>query len=411
MEKEEIHILEREIVTKYKLSYRGSLIFPFFRDIYLPNGGATRPSVQFSGKIMVAQILNFFRLVRLYKKVEDIFMVSTRLFKGQEIYFTRVLDILKGQNFSTMTYTEDWTHSSRDVLVLNPLKLLFYSMSKLAGLFFKLTLNDELAIRLKSKRVEYILWYYWWKMVVGKVKPKRVSFLTHYFWTPLIQVCHEMGVESIELQHGVIGRSVVTYSYDHINSDKIILPHKLLLLGSPWKDNINMKSVSQVITGDYRLKSDLKIPSNTLMRKYDYYLISQPTIHSMLFSILSFFHNFDWCVCLHPVDKSNLSFLKSLDEMRIDYVQDWSGIIHEDAEVIGSSSMLLLELTGKVKTITQIIDLEAKFSALGSVDYFNKLIQTENGWEFVARDNQESVEYFEELNYEELSEIYCRKAT
>ena len=411
MEKEEIYILEREIVTKYKLSYRGSLIFPFFRDIYLPNGGATRPSVQFSGRIIVAQILNFFRLVRLYKKVEDIFLVSTRLFKGQEIYFTRLLDILKGQDFSTMTYTEDWTHNSRDVLVLNPLKLLFFSMSKLAELFFKLTLNDELAIRLKSKRVEYILWYYWWKMVVGKVKPKRVSFLTHYFWTPLIQVCHEMGVESIELQHGVIGPNVVTYCYDHINPDRIILPHKLLLLGSPWKDNIKMKSVSQVITGDYRLKFDLQKSSNSTLRKYDYYFISQPTIHSTLFSVVSFFSDFDWCICLHPVDKSNLSFLKCLDEMRIDYVQDWSSIVHDDADVIGSSSMLLLELSGKVKTVTQIIDIEAKYSALGSVDHFNKLIQTEDGWEFVSTDNQDLIEYFEELNYEELSKIYRSTTT
>lgn len=411
MEKEEIQILECEIVRKYNLSYRGSLIFPFFRDIYLPNGGATRPSVQFSGRILIAQIVNVFRLFRLYKKVEDIFLVSTRLFKGKEIFFTRLIDIQNGQDFSTMTYTEDWTYSSKDVLVLNPLKLLFFSISKLAGLFFKVSLKDELAIRLRSKRVEYILWYYWWKMVVGKVKPKRVSFLTHYFWTPLIQVCHEMGVESIELQHGVIGQGAVTYSYDHINSDRIILPHKLLLLGSPWRDNINMKSVSQVITGDYRLKFDLQSSSNSLMRKYDYYLISQPTIHSMLLSIVSFFNNFDWCVCLHPVDKSNLKFLKCLDEMRIDYVQDWSSVVHEDAQVIGSSSMLLLELSGKVKTVTQIIDMEAKYSALGSVNHFNKLIQTENGWEFVARDNQEFVEYFEELNYEELCDIYRCKTT
>jgi len=411
MEKEEIQILECEIVRNYKLSYRGSLIVPFFRDIYLPEGGATRPSVRLSRRIILAQILNFIRLFRSYREVEDIFFVSTRLYKGNEIYFTRLLEMQKGVDFSRMTYTEDWTHSNGDVLVLNPLKLLFFSISKVAGLFFKLTLNDELAIRLRSKGVEYVLWYYWWKMVVRKVKPRRVSFLTHYFWTPLIQVCHEMGVESIELQHGVIGRSVVTYSYNHINSDRIVLPHKLLLLGAPWKNNINMKNVSQVITGDYRLKFDLQLPTSSSIRKYDYYLISQPTIHSLLVSIVSFFHNFDWCVCLHPVDSNNLSFLERLDEMRIDYVQDWSSIVHEDAKVVGSSSMLLLELSGKVKTVTQIIDLDAKYSALGSIEYFNKLIQTENGWEFVAADNQECVEYFEELNYEELYKIYRRKNT
>jgi hypothetical protein len=371
----------------------------------LPGGFATRPTIRLSRRMIWSQTVNFCRLFRSHKRVLDVFFVSTRLFEGKEIYFTRLLEMLEESNVSKMTYTEDWSYTSRDTLVLNPLKAIFSSLSRIVGFFLKLRSNNPLQNRLQSKKIEYILWYHWWNYVVGKIRPKRVSFLTHYFWTPLIQVCREQGVETIELQHGVIGEGIV-YRYNHISSNSLILPHKLLLLGSPWKNNIEMRNVSQIITGDFRYKLISQLADNVAQKQYDYYFITQPTIHTLMVSILRFFKNLNWCVCLHPVDKSNLPLLEFLDKMKIDYVIDWSNVLHKDAKVLGSSSMLLLELAGKVKTVTQIIDKEAKYRTLGEIDGFNKLFETDFGWEFVEVNTHKSVEYFEELNYEELYKIY-----
>ena len=204
----------------------------------------------------------------------------------------------------------------------------------------------------------------------------------------------------------MIGQGAITYCYDHITSNSLILPHKLLLLGTAWKKNVKMSNVSQIITGDYRHKLASELPESSSSLDFDYYIISQPTIHVQIVSIIEYFKDLKWCVCLHPIDRSNLQFIELLDSMRVNYAYGWKDVLHSQAEIVGSSSMLLLELLGKVKSVTQIIDTKAKYIGLGIVSGFDQLIEKENSWEFVKTNTSESVTYFEELSYEELRKVY-----
>jgi hypothetical protein len=87
----------------------------------------------------------------------------------------------------------------------------------------------------------FFAYYFVWKLFFKLLKPKKVMFLVWYGKEPIIAACKELGIEAIELQHGIMYPSHPWYNIidgkKHDGSD-FLLPDKCLVYGQYWKDNL-----------------------------------------------------------------------------------------------------------------------------------------------------------------------------
>lgn len=85
------------------------------------------------------------------------------------------------------------------------------------------------------------IWYVYKKKYLKKfiknINPKVIIEVCSYSTNNLIinEIAHELGIYTVELQHGVIGREHIGYNY-LVNRRYELLPDKLLVFSKYWKD-------------------------------------------------------------------------------------------------------------------------------------------------------------------------------
>ena len=89
-------------------------------------------------------------------------------------------------------------------------------------------------------------------------KVKKLFFIRHYHNEGIIAAAKDCGIETIELQHGLINKHDLYYVYDSALKDCIknaFFPDKILLFGKYWEDVLSKGSEWQphqlVIAGEY----------------------------------------------------------------------------------------------------------------------------------------------------------------
>lgn len=120
----------------------------------------------------------------------------------------------------------------------------------------------------------------YYKKYLNKKKSKKIYLVCSYGKEGLIAAAQELGIEVIEIQHGVMNKYHLGYHFPH-NSEIPYFPDKLLMFGEYWYKNINIPLKQEKIefVGYPYLEKQLDKYRNKLQEKENQVLfISQGTI-------------------------------------------------------------------------------------------------------------------------------------
>lgn len=230
-------------------------------------------------------------------------------------------------NFSLelMTILEDKPNNF--VYPKGTLKINIESLSQSAGLFsFLLSYWCVWKYGVKDRDiVEFIVRFRLWILLLKMLKPKRVAVFVWYGKEPLIAACKQLGIEVLDLQHGIIYEEHPIYNIldgkNVIGSD-FLLPDKCLVYGEYWRQHL-LKSGWD--TGKVRVVGYFLdvIPAFDKADDVPYLLYtSQPhTNQAILRHVRSIEHEIKcrgWkiLIAVHPSEKSS-----AYDEVLSEYVK------------------------------------------------------------------------------------------
>jgi len=80
---------------------------------------------------------------------------------------------------------------------------------------------------------EFLLWHYTFYIIFSLTKPKKVFFASNTFFIPIIAACDKLGIETIEVQHGLITKYSPEYNFSNLSREGFFA-QTLLLMGPSW---------------------------------------------------------------------------------------------------------------------------------------------------------------------------------
>jgi hypothetical protein len=100
---------------------------------------------------------------------------------------------------------------------------------------FEATINFR---DLFSKRLRnFYLKYRCYKVLLNRLQPKKIYVVVAYFgWGELTKAAKDLGIEVVEIQHGVYSRYHLGYSYPGRTKALDFFPDKMLTWGSYWSE-------------------------------------------------------------------------------------------------------------------------------------------------------------------------------
>ncbi len=223
--------------------------------------------------------------------------------------------------------------------------------------------------------------YHYYIKVLTKHKPKKIYMVVADFRHALISAADDLGIETIEIQHGQISPFSLGFIYPH-HSIIPYFPKKLILWGKFWYDNSQMPVDEKNISygGFPFLDEAIKEYANVMRDESRVLFISQGTTGKLLVNIaLEFaFQNKEYKVIyrLHPSEAAQWKILYpklyscSMENNNIIVETGVSNPLYksfaESKFVVGVNSTALIEsLTLNCKLI--LVDLPG-------VEYFQKLV-------------------------------------
>ena len=144
---------------------------------------------------------------------------------------------------------------------------------------------------------------------------KKLYFIRHYHNEGIIASAEDCGIETIEIQHGLINKHDLYYVYDEVFKDDLknaFFPSKILLFGQYWKEVLSKgcewKESQLIIAGEYMTSKPREIKP---IEKENVILIaSQKTLHDLFIpkieqiaKSLSKHPNWRIILKLHPLEK------------------------------------------------------------------------------------------------------------
>lgn len=145
----------------------------------------------------------------------------------------------------------------------------------------KYIINELLNMKFKYKIV-----YKLYLNLLKKIQPKFLFEIVHYKFETMVlnEVCKELNIEVIEIQHGIIGKEHIAYNF--LRSEINHFPDKLLCFGDYWTENerIPLKKENIIAMGFPYLENEKeRIEDNIYYTDKKYVLfLSQGTIGEKL---------------------------------------------------------------------------------------------------------------------------------
>ena len=161
----------------------------------------------------------------------------------------------------------------------------------------------------------FLVSYIRYLSIFQKGKIKKLFFIRHYHNEGIIAAASDCGIETIELQHGLINKHDLYYVYDKAfkkNLENAFFPNRILLFGQYWKDVLakgaEWSPEQLVIAGDYMSSKETnqqeKAKENVIL------IASQKTLHGLFIPRIkelaaSIQNHPDWRIILklHPFEK------------------------------------------------------------------------------------------------------------
>jgi len=218
-----------------------------------------------------------------------------------------------------------------------------------------------------------------YQKLIKKINPKAVIIICNYGKEDFVEVCKLNNVPVIELQHGVITKYHVGYSYEKDSAKKNNFPDFLFTFGKYWGESVNYPIPKEKIV--HVGFPELEIRSKRyqeVKKKKQILFISQKTIGTKLskFAVeLSQTKNLDYKIIykLHPFEviswKENFPWLAQSDIEVVDHQGRNLYQLFAESEVqVGVYSTAIFEgLSYHLKTF--LVDTTG-------IDYMENLIRT-----------------------------------
>lgn len=118
------------------------------------------------------------------------------------------------------------------------------------------------------------IYYKIYEKVFKKVQPSRVYVTTAYYYAPIIKAARSQGIEVTELQHGIITRYHLGYSFPLHKKPLHYFPDKLVVWSESWKNIIKYPIASQhVVVDRFRYLDDKKKDFSGSEKEKDTFLV------------------------------------------------------------------------------------------------------------------------------------------
>ena len=154
-------------------------------------------------------------------------------------------------------------------------------------------------------RRSHLLYY---QHILQKIKPEIAIVICSYGKETFIEACKNSGITVVELQHGIISRNELSYSYPGPSRTKRTFPDYLLVFGDYWKESVEFPiSKQQVISVGYPFLEIEVQRHDAALKKDQLLFISQGTVGKELsrFAVeLSNARKLPWGIVykLHPAE-------------------------------------------------------------------------------------------------------------
>lgn len=169
-----------------------------------------------------------------------------------------------------------------------------------------------------------------WYGLLKSAKPKRIFFICHYHNEGLIAACKHLGIQTTELQHGLISTRDIYYVYPSrfkAAYGRAMFPDELWVFGRYWKDlfkgSAEETSGRITVVGDYRFE---RLQPEEGKREQAFVLCAQKNLHEPYIeyirrikkSVLPLHSNWKMIVKMHPLERrQDLYFAEANSQVEV----------------------------------------------------------------------------------------------
>lgn len=218
----------------------------------------------------------------------------------------------------------------------------------------------------------------YYQKLISKIKPKAAIIVCSYGKEDFIEICKLNKIPVIELQHGVMTRYHVGYSYEKNSAKKSSFPDYLFTFGKYWEEAVSYPiSKEKIVNVGFPELEIRKQQYQFVKKKKQILFISQKTIGLKLskFAVeLSQVRNFDYRIIykLHPFEVFS-------------WKEDYPWLMQSNIEVVDHQGVNLYQLFAESEVLVGVYStaiyeglsfhMRTFLVDLTGIDYLEHLIQ------------------------------------
>jgi len=288
-----------------------------------------------------------------YKRKKYIILEHPRSQRGIDIYTSNIVDII-GDKSLRLSFTQEFKNLRKNTIYLDTYKIFSKIVAKICFRFlddskfekykqFLEEFQSDISLYGGFKRyfIEFIVMYHFYKMILKFHRPKIVFLVVGYENVALLVACKELGIPSVEIQHGLVYKYHLGYGYPFDTQEYLeILPDEIATFSKYWARSLFLPTQVNIIPlgNNYMTIAN----NNSIKQKYSILFVSQGVIGGQLAKFLELnlerLQQYKVYFKLHPseftlledkykvlVDKQNQykNFKIICDEMNIDTLQEF----------------------------------------------------------------------------------------
>ena len=198
----------------------------------------------------------------------------------------------------------------------------------------KLSLLNLIETKVKLFKIYYDIYF----KIFKKVNPSEIYVVVSYYLAPIIKAAKDNAIEVKELQHGVITKYHLGYSYPSLKKSLHYFPDKLLIWGRNWKKNIVYPiDEKNIVLDKFRYLEEIRNQFKNVTKEKDTYLIISQTaisekIAKKVMENKSFFKGKTIYYKLHPAEYDIWQNNKYLNElvrlMNVEIITNQKNLYH-----------------------------------------------------------------------------------
>ena len=218
----------------------------------------------------------------------------------------------------------------------------------------------------------------YYQKLIKKIEPKAVIVVCSYGKEDFIEVCKQNNIPVIEIQHGVITKYHIGYSYEKDSAKKISFPDFLFTFGEYWRESVTYPIPKEkIINVGYPELEIRKQQYQDVKKKKQILFISQTTIGAKLskFAVeISQIKDLDYKIVykLHPFE-----FLS--------WKEDYPWLVQSNLEIVDHQGLNLYHLFAESEVLVGVystaifeglsFQLKTFLVNLTGIDYMDDLIK------------------------------------